>query len=108
MFQQDIKIGNLAADPELRYTNEGKAVANFRLATKEYGGNTEWHNIVLWGQAAEFAGKYAKKGSLAMAVGRSKTRSWEDKDGNKRYTTEVHCNEFKLLGKREEEEADGF
>src|SRR6185503_16652199 len=92
-----ILIGNLGADPELRYTNTGTAVANFRIATNEVWTDkngekqerTEWHQIVVWGKQGENCGKYLKKGRPVFVEGRLQTRSWEDQAGNKRYTTEV-------------------
>ena len=90
-------IGNLGADPEIRYTPSGAAVANFNMATKEQwtskeGGKeerTEWHRVVVWRRLAEICGEYLHKGSLVYIEGRLQTRTWEDRDGNKRWTTEV-------------------
>jgi len=104
-----ILIGNLGKDPELRYTPGGAAVVNFPIATnerwKDKNGQpqerTEWHNIVLWGRLAEVANDYLKKGSSVYIEGRLQTRSWEDRDGNKRYTTEVVGNQMQLLGRGE-------
>ncbi|MFQ5648616.1 MAG: single-stranded DNA-binding protein [bacterium] len=92
-----ILIGNLGADPELKYTPSGAAVTTVSVATNEMWkddqGNrqerTEWHRVVLWRRQAEVAGEYLKKGSKVYIEGRLQTRSWEDKDGIKRYTTEV-------------------
>ena len=92
-----ILIGNLGSDPELKYTPSGAAVTNFNVATNEVwndkDGNkqerTEWHRVVLWRKLAEIAGEYLKKGSKVYLEGKLQTRSWEDKDGVKRYTTEV-------------------
>jgi single-strand DNA-binding protein len=102
-----ILIGNLGKDPELRYTPGGSAVTNFPIATnerwKDKNGQpqerTEWHNIVLWGRLAEIANEYLKKGSPVYIEGRLQTRSWEDRDGNKRYTTEVVGNQMQMLGR---------
>lgn len=102
-----ILIGNLGKDPELRYTPGGAAVVNFPIATnerwKDKNGQpqerTEWHNIVLWGRLAEIANDYLRKGSSVYIEGRLQTRSWEDRDGNKRYTTEVVGNRMQLLGR---------
>jgi single-strand DNA-binding protein len=102
-----ILIGNLGKDPELRYTPGGAAVVNFPIATnerwKDKNGQpqerTEWHNIVLWGRLAEIANDYLKKGSAVYIEGRLQTRSWEDRDGNKRYTTEVVGRQMQLLGR---------
>lgn len=100
-----ILIGRLGADPELRYTPKGDAVANFRIATnrvwKDQEGNqqekTEWHRIVAWRKLAERCGEYLKKGSHVYIEGRLETRSWEDKNGNKRYVTEVIANQMQML-----------
>ena len=100
-----ILIGRLGSDPELRYTPNGDAVANFRIATnrvwKDQEGNqqerTEWHRIVAWRRLAERCGEYLKKGSHVYIEGRLETRSWEDKNGNKRYVTEVITNRMQML-----------
>ena len=92
-----ILIGNLGRDPELRYTPSGRAVANFSIATSERwkgqdGENqekTEWHNIVLWGRQAEIAKEYLSKGSPVYIEGRIQTRSYDDKNGVKKYITEI-------------------
>ena len=105
-----ILIGNLGKDPELRYTPGGQAVASFTLATSEkwrdkdgvMQDRTEWHNIVVWGRQAEIAKEYLAKGRPVYIEGRIQTRSWEDKDGNKRYTTEVVANQMIMLGGRGE------
>jgi len=103
-----ILIGNLGADPELRYTPGGAAVASFGLATTEKFKNkegepqerTEWHNIVCWGRQAEIANEYLKKGSPVYIEGRIQTRSYDDKDGIKRYRTEIITRQMQLLGGR--------
>jgi single-strand DNA-binding protein len=103
-----ILIGNLGADPELRYTNTGTAVANFRVATNEQWTDkngerqerTEWHQIVVWGKQAENCGKYLRKGRSVYVEGRLQTRQWEDQSGNKRYTTEVVAQLIQFLGGR--------
>jgi len=103
-----ILIGNLGADPELRYTPGGAAVANFSLATGETWTDangekqerTEWHNIVAWKKLAEICGEYLKKGSQVYIEGRLQTRSWEGQDGVTRYTTEVVAREMQMLGSR--------
>ncbi len=103
-----ILIGNLGKDPELRYTPGGQAVASFPLATSEkwrdkegvMQDNTEWHNIVVWGRQAETAKEYLAKGRQVYIEGRIQTRSWEDKDGNKRYTTEIVALRVQFLGSR--------
>ena len=90
-------IGNLGADPEIRYTQSGTAVANLRIATNEKWTDkndqkqerTEWHKVVVFGRTAENCGKYLKKGRQVYVEGRIQTKDWEDKDGNKRYTTEI-------------------
>jgi single-strand DNA-binding protein len=104
-----ILIGRLGADPELKYTPSGAAVANFNIATneawKDKDGNwqdhTEWHRIVLWHQLAERANEYVKKGHRIYIEGRLRTRSWEDKDGVKRYTTEVVAQSMQYLESRD-------
>ncbi len=101
-----ILIGNLGADPEIRYTPSGVAVANFRLATGETRTNkdgqketkTEWHRIVAFGKLAEICGEYLAKGRQVYIEGRIQTRSWDDRDGNKRYTTEIVANNMQMLG----------
>lgn len=106
-----ILIGYVGNDPEVRYIESGTPVCNFRLATSEVYKNrngeritsTEWHNIVLWRGLAEVAEKYVKKGTQLYIEGRIRTRSWDDKDGNKRYTTEIVGDNMQLLGKRMDE-----
>ena len=101
-----ILIGNLGKDPELRYTPGGQPVATFTLATTERWNDrngqrqdrTEWHNIVVWGKLAELVNQYLKKGRSAYIEGRIATRSWDDKDGNKRYKTEIVANQVQFLG----------
>jgi len=103
-----ILIGNLGKDPEVKYLDSGVAVANFSLATTENYRNkegekvsqTEWHNIVLWRGLAEIAEKWLKKGSSVYIEGKIRTRRWEDKEGNARYTTEVLGDNMTMLGKR--------
>ncbi len=103
-----IIIGNLGADPELRYTPSGQAVANFRVATSESWQDkqgqkqerTEWHRIVAWGKLAELVVEYLKKGRQAYIEGKLQTRQWDDRDGNKRYTTEIVANTVQFLGGR--------
>ena len=106
-----ILIGNVGKDPEVRYLDKNVAVANFPLATTEKGytmangtvvpDRTEWHNIVVWRGLAEFTEKYVKKGSQLFIEGKIKTRSYDDKAGNKRYITEIYGDTLQLLGKRE-------
>ncbi len=105
-----ILIGRLGADPEIRYTPSGTAVANFRIATNERWINkqgekqerTEWHRIVAWGKLGEFCGQYLTKGKQVYIEGRLRTRSWEDKDGNKRSTTEIFAERLQFVGPPEE------
>jgi single-strand DNA-binding protein len=104
-----ILIGNLGGDPEVRFTPDGTAVANFSLATseswKDRSGErqerTEWHRLVLWRQLAEIAKNYLRKGSKIYVEGKLQTRSWDDQSGQKRYTTEVVVNEMEMLDSRE-------
>ncbi len=101
-----ILIGNLGKAPELRRTPSGQNVASFPLATTErFSGkdgekreNTEWHNIVAWGRLAELANQYLSKGRSAFIEGRIQTRSWDDRDGVKRYRTEIVANSIQFLG----------
>ncbi len=103
-----ILIGNLGKDPEVRQLESGVKVATFSMATSETyktkDGNkveqTEWHNIVLWRGLAEVAEKYLKKGNPVYIEGRIRTRSWEDKEGNKRYTTEIIGDNMTMLSSR--------
>lgn len=105
-----ILVGNVGNDPEVRYLDSGTPVANFRLATSENYTNkngervsqTEWHSIVVWRGLAEVVEKYVKKGSQLYIEGRIRTRSWDDRDGNKRYTTEIVADNLQMLGKRGE------
>ena len=104
-----ILIGNLGRDPEVRYTPGGLAVANFSMATSETWTNkegeketrTEWHRIVAWGKLGEICGEYLSKGKQVYIEGRIQTREWEDKEGNKRYTTEITASQMLMLGSRE-------
>jgi len=102
-----ILLGRLGQDPELRNTPNGNSVCNFTLATSENWTDkqsgqrqerTEWHRIVVWGRVAENCNQYLAKGRQAYIEGRLQTRSWEDKDGNKRYTTEVLANTVQFIG----------
>ncbi len=101
-----IVVGNLGKDPEVRFTQSGRAVANFSVATSDswtgQDGNrqerTEWHNIVVWGKQAELCGQYLAKGRQVFVQGRIQTRSWEDKTGNTRYTTEIVAQRVQFLG----------
>ena len=103
-----ILVGRLGKDPEVRHLESGAAVANFPIATsetyKDKQGNkqetTEWHSIVLWRGLAEIAEKYLTKGNLVYIEGKLKTRNWQDKDGNTRYTTEVVGDNMTMLGSK--------
>ena len=107
-----ILVGNLGRDPEVRYTQNGNAVANINLATNEVWNDksgqrqerTEWHRIVVWGKQAEIAKEYLSKGRQIYVEGSLQTRQWEDKDKQKRYTTEIRCQRFVMLGGRGGEE----
>lgn len=104
-----ILVGNVGRDPEIRHLDSGVAVATFTLATSEtYTAKngervttTEWHNIVLWRGLAEVAEKYVKKGKQLYIEGRIRTRSYEDKEGQKKYVTEIFGDVMKLLGSRD-------
>jgi len=102
-----ILVGNLGRDPEVRYTQSGTAVANFTLATNEVWNDkagakqerTEWHRIVVWGKQAEIAREYLSKGKQVYIEGSIQTRQWDDKEGNKRTTTEIKANRVIFLGR---------
>jgi len=109
MVNKVIIVGNLGRDPEVRTTPSGQPVANFSVATtrkwNDRDGNrqekTEWHDIVCWGKQAEIAGQYLHKGKQVYVEGRLETRSWEDKThGDKRYRTEIICDNFQMLGRK--------
>jgi single-strand DNA-binding protein len=108
-------IGRLGKDPELRYTAGGAAVANFTVATNERWidkdktaqERTEWHRVVVWGSQAENCQKYLAKGRQVFLEGRIQTRQWDDKDGNKRYTTEIVAQNVTFLGGRGEDSQSG-
>lgn len=112
-----ILIGNLGADPELRYTPSGRPVATFRIATTdvwtdangERQERTEWHRIVAWDRLAEICGEYLRKGSKVYIEGRIQTRTWEDQNGIQRYTTEIVARDMRMLDARPTapEEASG-
>jgi single-strand DNA-binding protein len=101
-----ILVGNLGKDPEVRYTQTGSAVANFSIATSEQWNDrdgkkqerTEWHNIVVWGKQAEHCGQYLSKGRQVYIEGSIRTRSYDDKSGNKRYITEIVAQRIQFLG----------
>jgi single-strand DNA-binding protein len=106
-----ILVGNLGKDPEVRHLESGAAVANFPIATSETYTDkngqkitqTEWHNVVLWRRNAEIAEKYLSKGRQVYIEGKLRTRNWQDREGNTRYTTEVVGDLLQLLGSRPEE-----
>jgi len=119
MINKVILVGNLGADPELRYTTSGTAVATLGVATsrswKDKDGNkqeeTEWHRVIVWAQTAEFCGNYLKKGSKVYVEGRLQTRKWQDQSGNDKYTTEVIAQTVQNLSPRNSEgggEGGGF
>ncbi|NDY42049.1 single-stranded DNA-binding protein [Dissulfurirhabdus thermomarina] len=100
-------IGRLGADPEIRYTSSGTAVANLRIATDspvkrgdQWETVTEWHRVVAWNRLAEICGEYLGKGRLVYVEGRLQTRSWEDQDGNKRWSTEIVARDIQILDSR--------
>jgi single-strand DNA-binding protein len=107
-------IGNVGKDPEIRHLDSGVSTTTITLATSETytdktSGqkitNTEWHNVVLWRGLADVAERYIRKGSQIFIEGKIRTRSWEDKEGQKRYTTEVVADNLRLLGRREDNPA---
>ena len=105
MVNKVILVGRLGTDPEIRYTQDSTPVASFNLATderwKDKNGEkvqkTEWHRIVVWRKLAEVCGQYLTKGKLVYIEGKLQTRTWEDKNGVKRYTTEIVANGMKML-----------
>ena len=109
-----ILVGRLGKDPEVRYTASGVAVTNFSLATSEFYKDrngerqerTEWHNIVVWDRLAETCAKYLKKGKQVYIEGRLQTREYDDRDGNKRRTTEIVATQMQMLGRAGEESGD--
>ena len=114
MVNKAILIGRLGKDPEVRYTPDGAMVTNFNLATdeqwKDKNGEkvqkTEWHRIVAFGKLAEICGNYLVKGKLIFVEGRIQTRSWEDKEGVKRYTTEIVANNMQMLDSKGQNKTD--
>lgn len=109
-------IGRLGSDPELRYTPDGTAVASFSIATSEEWKDkntgekkerTEWHRVVAWRKLGEICGEYLAKGKQVYVEGRIQTRGWEDKDGNKRYTTEIIASDIQFLGAKDSSNAGG-
>lgn len=115
MINKAILIGNLGADPELRYTQSGSAVANLSVATsrswKDKDGNkqdeTEWHRIQVWGSSAEFCGKYLSKGMKVYVEGRIKTSKWQNQDGKDQYTTEIIAQTVQNLSPRSDGNGGG-
>ena len=103
-----ILIGRLGADPEVRYTQGGQAVANFNIATDrtwtdksgQKQEKTEWHRIVAWGRTGELCGEYLRKGREVYVEGRIETREWQDRDGNRRWSTEINAQNVTFLGGR--------
>jgi single-strand DNA-binding protein len=106
-----ILIGRLGADPVKRYTSSGSPVVSFRIATSENWTNregereerTEWHQIVAWGKLADICDQYLNKGKMVYIEGRIQTREWEDRDGNRRWTTEIIANQMQMLSSRSED-----
>ena len=105
-----IIVGNLGRDPEVRYTPDGASIANVTIATTDTWKDkatgekkeaTEWHRVVFFGKLAEIVGQYLKKGRQVYVEGALRTRKWQDKEGQERYTTEIVANEMKMLGSRE-------
>lgn len=118
MINKAILIGNVGQDPKIRYTGDasnGTKVATLRLATteryKDRNGNlqehTEWHNIVVWRNTADVVEKYVKKGTQLYIEGRIRTRSWDDQNGNKKYTTEIVADTLQLLGRKSDNQSAG-
>jgi single-strand DNA-binding protein len=109
-----ILLGNVGKDPDVRYLDNNVSVANFTLATTERGytasngttipDKTEWHNIVAWRGLADIAERFIRKGSQIYVEGKIRSRSWDDKEGNKRYITEIYADSIELLGNRKTQE----
>jgi len=104
-----VLVGNLGQDPDMRYMPSGSAVTNIRIATSEQWKDkqtgeakerTEWHSVTLFGRLGEIAAEYLRKGSQVYIEGKLRTRKWQDKQGNDRWTTEVVANEMQMLGRR--------
>lgn len=107
-------LGNLGSDPDIRYTRAGNQIANLSMATGkkfkdkdtgEWTERTEWHRVVLFGQLAEFAGEYLKKGARIHIEGELRTRKWQDQEGNDRYTTNIIAQQVLMLNKRENQDS---
>ena len=116
MINKVILIGNVGADPEVRALEGGVKVARLRIATTERIYNrqtqetkehTEWHNVTLWRNLADVADRFIRKGSQVYIEGSLRTRDWTDKDGNKRYATEIVAHDLKMLGRRGDAPASG-
>ncbi len=115
MINKVILVGRLGGDPEVRYTPEGLMIVNFTLATdeqrKDKNGErvqkTEWHRIVTFGKLAEICSSYLAKGRLVFIEGRIQTRNWEDKEGVKRYTTEIIANNMQMLEAKGQQRVEG-
>lgn len=111
MVNKAILVGRLGRDPEVRHTTSGTPVANFSLATDESWTDkngerqrrTEWHQIVVWSRLAEICERYLRKGRLVFIEGQIQTREWEDRDGNRRRTTEIVARNMQMLGSRSDE-----
>jgi len=111
-----ILIGHLGKDPDVRHSQSGATITSFSLATNETWNNkdgqreerTEWHRIVVFGKLADICGQYLKKGKQVFIEGRLQTRSWEDRDGNKRYTTEVVASNMTMLGRAGDMPSDEY
>ncbi|MGE0289096.1 MAG: single-stranded DNA-binding protein [Bradyrhizobium sp.] len=114
MVNKAIIVGNLGKDPEVKFLNSGQAVCKFSVATTERWNDTngekqertEWHNIVVWGKQAEACGQYLNKGRQVYVEGRITNRSYDDKDGNKRYITEIIARDVRFLGGAKGERED--
>lgn len=115
-FNKVILVGNLGQDPEIRYLQNGNAVANISLATSETwkdkntGENqekTEWHRVVMFRRLGEIAGEYLKKGSKVLIEGKLQTRKWQDQNGNDRYTTEIVADKMQMLDSRGDNQGQG-
>jgi single-strand DNA-binding protein len=115
MVNKVILIGNLGADPEVKYTQSGTAIASLSVATsrkwKDRDGNlqdeTEWHRVQVWGSSAEFCGKYLSKGNKVYVEGRLQTRKWKDQNGVDRYTTEIVASAVQILSPRPDSGSSG-
>jgi single-strand DNA-binding protein len=111
MINKVILLGHVGKDPEVKHLDNDRTVAKFTLATSEtYKNktgervtNTEWHNVVCWRSLAEIAGRYVKKGTMLYVEGKIRSRSYDDKDGNKRYFTEIEADNFQMIGRKSDE-----